>query len=188
MLVSGRSRHCFSSGTLCTAVNTPFRLGRTKRPSLTRSRARRQPSAGWRGLHGASRLWLAPSPTLQAALQLDQGIPDAPKPPGPGPPGFSQHSSSTRPPVSTVSHHQLPSNYSTSSQITRTFSRGKNCVLLFLFLSGVKTHSLNTPEMNEINPTAVYRPALPSPSPEISICLTRKEHSLREPRATLERA
>lgn len=186
--VSGRSHLCFSSGMLCTAVDTPFRLGVVKRPSFTRSRACRQPSTGWRGLHGTSRLWLVPSPTLQATLQFDQGIPDAPKPPGPVPPGFPQHSSSTRPPVNTVSHYQLSSNYSISSQITRKFSRGKNYVLLFLFLSGVKNHSLNTPEMNEINPTAVYRPALPNPSPETSICLTRKGHSLREPSATLEGA
>ena len=93
----------------------------------------------------------------------------------------------TRPSVNTLSH-ELPSNYSLSSQTTCKFSQGKSYVLLSLFISGVKNHSLNTPEMTEINPAALYRPALPNPLPEINICLTRKEHSLVEPSVTLERA
>lgn len=113
-----------------------------------------------------------PCSSIRASLMLPN--------PRPVPPGFPQHSSSTRPPVNTVSHYQLSSNYSISSQITSKFSRGKNYVLLFLFLSGVKNHSLGSPEMNEINPTCCLQ-ASPSQSftKKLDICLTRKGHSLR---------
>lgn len=126
---------------------------------------------------------------LQAVLRLHQkGVPWCSQTPGPWAPWIPTVL------ILPLGHQSTPSlmschlNYSLSSQITCKFSQGKSYVLLSLFISGVKNHSLNTPEMTEINPAAVYRPALPNPLPEISICLTRKEHSLVEPSVTLERA
>ena len=123
VFTSGYSYPCFPLMHALNRSGTPFRLGLIKRTSFTGSRARRQPSTGWRGLHGASRLWPVPSSMLQAIPRLHQkGIPDAPKPQGPVP--LDSHSTplTTRPSVNTVSHYQLSSNYSISSQITGKFS------------------------------------------------------------------
>ena len=123
VFTAGYSCHCFPLMRALNCSGGPFRFGMMKRTSFTGSRlADSRPQAGEDATEPPGSA--CPSCVLQATPRLHQeGTPDAPKPQGPVcAPGFPQHSSYHLPSVNTVSHYQLSSNHSISSQMTCKFS------------------------------------------------------------------